>query len=160
SDERIAFSALKLVDATRLTAQVTVPGNVPPGAYDVIVSEGADSATCRDCLVVAKTDTLAEPLPLTQQSPAAPAVPTARLELVRGPAVIRGHRVRFTVRCLGGACRGEATGAGVTTARFTLASGTTRRVTLRLNRRGRAQLKRAGRVRLTLTISQIGKRTI
>jgi hypothetical protein len=143
---------------------------VPAGAYDVTVTEGADSATCTGCLRVTEATTPAvahaEGAPKVEPTlPAAPlpstAAPTAavpRLEIVRKPAVIRGNRVRFTVRCTAGACRGAVTGAAarktVTTARFTLASGATRTVTLRLNRNGRALLNRAGRIRVALIISQ------
>jgi hypothetical protein len=176
SDRRIAFSAPTVQNATTLTTQVTVPSDVPAGAYDVSIDEGADSATCHDCLVILKAtpDQPAAPLPAPQKPSVDPGPPvspplvspppvspppvtaatTARLELVREPAVIRGDRVRFTIRCVGGECRGEATGAAVTTARFTLASGTTRKVTVRLNGKGRAQLKRTGRLRVRLTISQ------
>jgi hypothetical protein len=147
---------------------------VPAGTYDVTVTEGADSATCTGCLRVTEATTPAAPpaapeegtptasveptLPAAPPSTTAPTAAPPRLVIVRRPVVIRGHRVRLTVRCTGGACRGAVTGTvarkTVTTKRFTLASGATRTVTLRLNRNGRALLKRTGRIRVALTIIQ------
>jgi hypothetical protein len=48
----------------------------------------------------------------------------------------------------------------VTTARFTLAAGATRTVTLRLNSRGRALVTRTRRLPVTVTISQRADRRL
>ena len=83
---------------------------------------------------------------------------------MRRPVVVRGNRVRFTVRCTGGTCSGQVTGTArrrtVTTARFTLAAGATRTVTLRLNSRGRALVTRTRRLPVAVTISQRADRRL
>ena len=182
SDPRITFSAVDVKGATTLTARVTVPGDVPAGAYDVTVKQGTASATCSTCLrIQAKPSTppatpTATPTP-APDTPAAgggttpPAPPSAgtaaaapRLTLVRKPVTVRGNRVRFTVRCTGATCSGQVTGTArrrtVTTARFTLAAGTTRTVTLRLNARGRALVTRTRRLPVTVTIAQRADRRL
>jgi hypothetical protein len=174
SDPSIAFSSVDVKDATTLTARVTVSGDVPAGVYDVSVKQGTASATCTGCLrVTARPSTpTATPAPTTTPpapagdtappapptSASAPGATAARLTVVRRPVVVRGNRVRFTVRCTGGACTGQVTGTTrrrtVTTARFTLAAGATRTVTLRLNRRGRALVTRTRRLPVAVTIAQ------
>jgi hypothetical protein len=79
---------------------------------------------------------------------------------VRKPRIIRGNRARFTVRCAGGTCAGEATVTAkhrtVAKTRFTLAAGATRTVTLRLKRRSAVvvtisqQRRTVSRTRLTV----------
>ena len=176
SDPRIAFSSVDVKDATTLTARVTVPGDVPAGAYDVSVKQGTASATCTGCLRVTArpgtptptptpTATTTPPAPAGDTAPPAPPAPASaagatapRLTIVRRPVVVRGNRVRFTVRCTGGTCSGQVTGTArrrtVTTARFTLAAGATRTVTLRLNSRGRALAARTRRLPVAVTIAQ------
>ena len=78
-----------------------------------------------------------------------PAATAARLTLLRAPKPISHNRVRFTVRCSGATCNGQATariaGKTAASARFTLAAGKTRTITLRLKGRPR---------RVTVTITQ------
>ena len=182
SDPRITFSSVDVKDATTLTARVTVPGDVPAGAYDVSVKQGTASATCTGCLRVTArpgtptptptpTATTTPPAPAGDTAPPAPPAPASaagatapRLTIVRRPVVVRGNRVRFTVRCTGGTCSGQVTGTArrrtVTTARFTLAAGATRTVTLRLNSRGRALVARTRRLPVAVTIAQRADRRL
>jgi hypothetical protein len=91
-------------------------------------------------------------------SPSAGAATAPRLTIVRKPVVVHGNRVRFTVRCSGGTCSGEVAGTArrrtIARARFTLAAGTTRTLTLRLNAKGRALVARTRRLPVAVTISQ------
>jgi hypothetical protein len=102
------------------------------------------------------------PAPTPDSPPATPAPPIvssvpaaapARLVLVRKPRLIRGHRVRLTVRCTGGTCAGQATLTAkrrtIAKTRFSLAAGATRTVTLRLKTRGRSVV--------AVTVSQQGR---
>ena len=164
SDRRITFSALRIEDASTLTAQASAPAGIPAGIYDLTVAEGAASATCSGCLRVKAT-----PAPTAVatggDAPAptgAPALAAAMrpgvTTIVRAPAAIHGNQVRFTVRCAGGACAGTTTatahGKTVAALPFTLAPGTTRTLTLRLNATGRAQLARARTLPVRATILQ------
>ena len=102
--------------------------------------------------VPAKLAASPTPTPLAK----APAATAPRMELVGEPRTLSGDRVLFTVRCTGATCAGEATGMAqgkaVAAARFTLAAGAKRTITMRLNRTGRSMMARKHRLRMKVTV--------
>jgi hypothetical protein len=85
----------------------------------------------------------------------------AKLTLAGKP---KAHKavITFKVRCAAAACRGKATetrgrgkhAVGVGSRSFKVASGKTRKITVRLNKAGRAALAAAGKLRVRLRVAQ------
>ena len=122
------------------------------GTYEFVVSV-IDARGQRVDRRVSLTFTVPAPL---AKAPVTTAATAPRMELVGEPRTLGGDRVLFTVGCTGATCAGEAAGMAqgkaVAAARFTLAAGAKRTITMRLNRTGRSMMAGKHRLRMKVTV--------